>query len=58
MFVEEGDGHFAAHPVQVGIARDGRVEVVRGLAAGARVATTSAASLLSATRLPAAADSD
>ena len=56
VFVEEGAGRFVTHPVRVGVARDGRVEIVTGVAAGARVATTGAASLLSATRLPASAD--
>ena len=56
VFVEEAEGHFAAHPVRLGVARDGRVEIVSGVEPGARVATTGAASLLSATRLPASAD--
>jgi hypothetical protein len=53
VFVEDGAGHFAPQPVRVGVARDGSVEIADGLAAGARVVTTGAASLLSATRLPA-----
>ena len=53
VFVEEGDGRFAARPVELGAARDGRVEVRGELQAGARVATIGAASLLSARRLPA-----
>jgi multidrug efflux pump subunit AcrA (membrane-fusion protein) len=41
--------------VSLGVHVDGQVEIVAGLAAGERVATTGAASLLSAARLPAAA---
>lgn len=56
VFVEEPAGHFTAQAVRLGVARDGLVEIVDGLAAGARVVTTGAASLLSATRLPAVED--
>jgi hypothetical protein len=55
VFVDDGRGGFTATPVRLGIVRDGRAEIVDGLAAGARVATTGAASLLSATRLDASA---
>jgi len=52
VFVERGEGRFTACPVRLGVARDGRIEVTGELRAGARVATTGAASLLSAQRLP------
>jgi len=39
--------------VRLGVVRDGAVEVVSGVDAGATVVTTGAASLLSATQLPA-----
>jgi hypothetical protein len=53
VMVAGDDGHFVAQPVRVGAIRDGRVEIVSGLAPEAHVATTGAASLLSALRLPA-----
>jgi hypothetical protein len=53
VFVEAAAGRFEAQPVRIGVTRDGRVEIADGVAAGARVATIGAASLLSATRLPA-----
>jgi len=52
VFVAE-DGGYAPHPVKLGVARDGRVEIVDGLDAGTRVVVTGAASLLSQARLPA-----
>jgi Barrel-sandwich domain of CusB or HlyD membrane-fusion len=55
VFVVNGDAGFTETPVAIGVVRDGRAEVVRGVAAGARVATTGAASLLSARRLGASA---
>ncbi len=51
VFVDDGHGAFTATPVRLGVIRAGRAQVVEGLAAGARVATVGAASLLSATRL-------
>jgi Cu(I)/Ag(I) efflux system membrane fusion protein len=51
VFVDDGHGGFTATPVRLGVIRAGRVEVAEGVAAGARVATTGAASLLSASRL-------
>jgi multidrug efflux pump subunit AcrA (membrane-fusion protein) len=51
VFVDDGHGGFTATPVRLGVIRAGRVEVAEGVAAGTRVATTGAASLLSATRL-------
>jgi len=55
VFVVDG-GRYARRAVTVGTAApDGRVEVRAGLAAGTRVVTTGAASLLSAARLPATA---
>ena len=56
VFVEETAGHFAARAVRIGAERAGQVEVLSGVAAGTRVATTGAASLLSAARLPAGAE--
>ena len=56
VFVAEGDGRYTPHPVQLGVARDARVAITGGLEAGARVATTGAASLLSAARLSPAAE--
>ena len=56
VFVEETAGRYAPHPVQLGIVADGRAEIRDGLADGARVVTTGAASLLSATRLSGAGD--
>jgi multidrug efflux pump subunit AcrA (membrane-fusion protein) len=53
VFVDAGEAGFAPRRVQLGIARDGRVEVVSGLEAGARVVTVGASSLLSALSLPA-----
>jgi hypothetical protein len=51
VFVDDGHGGFTATPVRLGVVRAGRVEIAEGVAAGARVATTGAASLLSASRL-------
>jgi hypothetical protein len=51
VFVAGEGGGFTQTPVGVGIVRDGRAEIVKGLAAGTRVATTGASSLLSARRL-------
>ena len=53
VFVEEGEGTYTPHPVRLGITQPGKVEVIGGLTAGTRVATTGAASLLSEARLPA-----
>ena len=50
-FVEDGHGGFTQTVVTVGVARGGRIEITSGLAPGARVATSGAASLLSAARL-------
>jgi multidrug efflux pump subunit AcrA (membrane-fusion protein) len=58
VFVEESAAHYVPHPVRLGVTRDGRIEITTGLTAGARVAVTGAASLLSATRLPAAIDEE
>jgi hypothetical protein len=55
VFVDDGHGGYTETPVTVGVVRDGRAEIVTGLAPGARVATTGAASLLSAARLGAGA---
>lgn len=51
VFVADAHGGFAAKPVVLGTIRGGRAEVRDGLVAGTTVATTGAASLLSATRL-------
>jgi hypothetical protein len=51
VFVDDGHGGFAPTVVRLGVLRGGRAEIADGVAAGARVATTGAASLLSATRL-------
>jgi hypothetical protein len=56
VFVADARGGFAAKPVVLGVIRGGRVEIRDGLAAGTTVATTGAASLLSATRLGAIED--
>lgn len=58
VFVDDGHGGFTATPVRLGVIRDGRVEVAEGLAAGTRVATVGAASLLSASRLAASGGGD
>jgi len=58
VFVEEGPGRYVPHPVRLGVARDGKIEIAIGVAAGGRVVTTGAASLLSATRLPVGAEAD
>lgn len=55
VFVAGERGAFTATPVVLGVVRGGRVEIRDGLAAGTHVATTGAASLLSATRLGAVA---
>jgi hypothetical protein len=52
VFVDAGDGRWDAHPVRLGVVRDGRIEITSGVAAGARVVVAGAASLLSARRLP------
>jgi len=51
VFVEDGGGRYIARPVQLGVSSDDRIEIVSGVSPGARVATTGAASLLSAARL-------
>jgi len=51
VFALEAGGRFVPRAVQLGVTRDGRVEVRGDLAPGAQVATTGAASLLSALRL-------
>jgi cobalt-zinc-cadmium efflux system membrane fusion protein len=51
VFVDDGHGGFTATPVRLGVVRAGRAEIAEGVPAGARVATTGAASLLSAARL-------
>ncbi|MFN8543587.1 MAG: efflux RND transporter periplasmic adaptor subunit [Candidatus Binatia bacterium] len=51
-----GAERYSARPVRLGVAVDGRVEIVDGIAAGTPIVTTGAASLLSAARLPAEAD--
>ena len=51
VFVEDGDGRFTPRAVQLGVVRGERVEIVAGVSPGARVATTGAASLLSAARM-------
>ncbi len=51
VFTADEHGAFTATPVVVGVIRAGRAEIRNGLAAGARVATPGAASLLSAARL-------
>ena len=51
VFVEDGDGRFTPRAVQLGVVRGERVEIVVGVSPGARVATTGAASLLSAARM-------
>jgi len=58
VFVEEGAGRYAPHPVRLGVARDGKIEIAAGVEAGGRVVTTGAASLLSAIRLPAGGEGD
>ena len=55
VFVAEA-GRYARRPVGLGIARDERVEITSGVEAGARIVVTGAASLLSASRLPAGED--
>ncbi len=55
VFVAEGE-RYARHPVELGIAREGRVEITSGVEAGTRIVVTGAASLLSASRLPTAED--
>jgi cobalt-zinc-cadmium efflux system membrane fusion protein len=53
VFVDDGHGGYSATQVTVGVVRDGVAEITSGLAAGVRVATTGAASLLSAAALAA-----
>jgi len=53
VFVDDGHGGYSATQVTLGVIRDGVAEITSGLAAGARVATTGAASLLSAAALAA-----
>jgi len=55
LLAREGGG-FASRPVTIGASDGDRVEIERGLERGDRVATTGAASLVSAQRLPAAAE--
>jgi HlyD family secretion protein len=55
VFVADAAEHYAAHPVSVGRGLRERVEVI-GLPPSTRVVVTGAASLLSASRLPAGAD--
>ncbi|HLY37884.1 MAG TPA: efflux RND transporter periplasmic adaptor subunit [Candidatus Binatia bacterium] len=57
IFVVDGDG-YVARPVEVGSVRDGQTEVRAGLAPGARIVVTGAASLLSQGRLPTGAAED
>jgi len=52
VFVAEGDERYSLRQVRLGVAHGDGIEVASGLEAGARVAITGAASLLSATRLP------
>jgi hypothetical protein len=52
VFTDGGDGRYEPRPVRLGVVRDGRVEIASGVAPGARVVVTGAASLLSALRLP------
>lgn len=56
VFVDDGHGGRAPTPVTLGATLDDRVEIRGAVAAGARVVTTGAASLLSAARLGGAAD--
>jgi multidrug efflux pump subunit AcrA (membrane-fusion protein) len=56
VLVESADTTWQPRPVSLGARVDGAVEIVAGVAAGERVATTGAASLLSAMRLPATAE--
>lgn len=49
----EADGRYEARPVSVGLTRDGWIEIAAGVSAGTPVVVTGAASLLSASRLPA-----
>ncbi len=57
VFVEE-NGSYAPRPVRLGVAHDGRIEIVSGLDADTHVVTTGAASLLSESRLPAGGDEE
>src|SRR5262249_40762641 len=47
------DGHYEARPVSVGLVREGWIEIAAGVSVGTPVVVTGAASLLSASRLPA-----
>jgi Barrel-sandwich domain of CusB or HlyD membrane-fusion len=58
VFVAEAEGRYVPRRVELGVIRDGRAAVTAGLEPGTRVATTGAASLLSAARLPAAGGED
>jgi HlyD family secretion protein len=49
----DADGRYEARPVSLGLARDGWIEIAAGVSAGTPVVVTGAASLLSASRLPA-----
>ena len=49
----DADGRYEARPVTIGLARDGWIEIAGGVSAGTLVVVTGAASLLSASRLPA-----
>jgi len=55
VFIEESKDNYAPRAVRLGVTQAGKVEIVDGLTAGTRVATTGAASLLSGVRLPAEA---
>jgi len=56
VFVDDGRGGLVETAIEIGARRDDRIEVTRGLAAGARVASTGAATLLSAARLATAGE--
>ncbi|HYV58134.1 MAG TPA: efflux RND transporter periplasmic adaptor subunit [Candidatus Nitrosopolaris sp.] len=53
VFVDDGGGRYVARAVELGLSSDDQIEIVSGISPGARVATTGAASLLSASRLAA-----
>jgi HlyD family secretion protein len=58
VMVDDGAGHYERRPVQAGATADGWTEMRAGVTAGTRVVTTGAASLLSASRLPAGGEVD
>ncbi len=58
VFVEETDGKYVPRPIELGVSRDGQVEAASGVKSGERVVTTGAASLLSATQLPAGGEEE